>query len=208
MKVKVLDIKGQETGRQVELPDSLFGIEPSEHAIYLASKQFQANNRQGTAKSKERGDITGSTRKIKRQKGTGTARAGSLKNPLFRGGGRVFGPQPRDYRQKLNKKQKALARASALSVKAQKGDVIVVEDFSFDKPQTKAYADVIKNLQLNNLTALHVVSEVDNTLYLSMRNVPKVEMRVVNDINTYEILKAKKVVFAESSIEKMSELFV
>jgi large subunit ribosomal protein L4 len=208
MKVKVLDIKGQETGRQVDLPDSLFGIEPSEHAIYLASKQFQANNRQGTAKSKERGEIAGSTRKIKRQKGTGTARAGSLKNPLFRSGGRVFGPQPRDYRQKLNKKQKALARASALSVKAQKGDILVVEDFSFDKPQTKAYADVIKNLQLNNLNALHVVSEVDNTLYLSMRNVPKVEMRVVNDINTYEILKAKKVVFAESSIEKMNELFV
>lgn len=208
MKVKVLDIKGQETGRQVDLPDSLFGIEPSEHAIYLASKQFQANNRQGTAKSKERGEITGSTRKIKRQKGTGTARAGSLKNPLFRSGGRVFGPQPRDYRQKLNKKQKALARASALSVKAQKGDVIVVEDFSFDRPQTKAYADVIKNLQLNNMNSLHVISEVDNTLYLSMRNVPKVEMRLVNDINTYEILKAKKVVFAESSIEKMNELFV
>lgn len=208
MKVKVLDIKGQDTGRQVELPDTLFGIEPSEHAVYLASKQFQANNRQGTAKSKERGEITGSTRKIKRQKGTGTARAGSLKNPLFRSGGRVFGPQPRDYTQKLNKKQKAIARASALSAKAQSGDVIVVEDFSFDKPQTKAYVDVLKSLQLVNIRTLHVIPEQDSTLYLSVRNVPKMEMRVVNDINTYEILKAKKVVFAESSIEKMNELFV
>jgi large subunit ribosomal protein L4 len=208
MKVKVLDIKGQETGRQVELPDALFGVEPSEHAIYLASKQFQANNRQGTAQSKERGEIVGSTRKIKRQKGTGTARAGSIKNPLFRGGGRVFGPKPRNYREKLNKKQKALARASALTVKAQNGDVMVVEDFSFDKPQTRAYQDLLKNLQLDNARTLHVVGEQDKTLYLSMRNIPRTQMMVVNDMNTYEIIKAKKVIFAESSIEKMKELFV
>lgn len=208
MKVKVLDIKGQETGRQVDLPDSLFGIEPSEHAIYLASKQFQANNRQGTAKTKERGEIRGSTRKIKKQKGTGTARAGSLKNPLFRSGGRVFGPKPRDYSLKLNKKQKAIARASALSSKAQSGDIMVVEDFSFDKPQTSAYQDVLKSLKLDNLRTLHVVGEQDKTLYLSMRNIPKTEMLLVNDINTYEILKAKKLIFAESSVERMNELFV
>jgi large subunit ribosomal protein L4 len=208
MKVNVLDIKGQETGRQVELPEALFGVEPNEHALYLAAKQFQANNRQGTAKARERGEVRGSTRKIKRQKGTGTARAGSLKNPLFRGGGRVFGPQPRDYSQKLNKKQKALARASALSTKAQAGDIVVIEDFSFDKPQTKAYLDVLKNLKAESIRTLHVVGEQDKTLYLSMRNLPKTEMMLVNDINTYEILKARKVILAESSIEKMNQLFV
>lgn len=208
MKVNVLDIQGKETGRQVDLPDSLFGIEPNEHAIYLASKQYLANNRQGTAQARERGEIRGSTRKIKRQKGTGTARAGSLKNPIFRGGGRIFGPKPRDYRQKLNKKQKAIARASALSAKAKSGDIMVVEDFSFDKPQTRAYLDVLKNLQVDNTRTLHVVGESDNMLFLSMRNIPKKEMMLVNDINTYEILKANKVILAESSVEKMNELFV
>ena len=208
MKINVIDIKGKDTGRQVDLPESLFGIEPNEHAIYLASKQYQAHNRQGTAKSRERGEIRGSTRKIKRQKGTGTARAGSIKNPLFRGGGRVFGPHPRDYFQKLNKKVKSLARASALSVKAKSGDVLVIEDFSFDQPQTKAYQDLLKNLSLDGSRTLHVVSEHDSTLHKSMRNIPKTELLVVNDINTYEILKAKKVIFAESSIEKMNDLFV
>ena len=207
MKVKVLDIKGQDTGRQVELPDTLFGIEPSEHAIYLASKQFQAHNRQGTSKAKEKSEIRASTRKIKRQKGTGTARAGSMKSPLFKGGGRVFGPKPRDYFQKLNKKQKALARASALSVRAQAGDVLVLEDFSFDKPQTRAYQELMKNLKLDQTRTLHVIADQDKTLYLSMRNIPKTSMMVVSDINTYEIMKAGKVIFAESSIEKMNELF-
>lgn len=208
MKVKVLDIKGQDTGRQVDLPDSLFGVEPNEHAVYLASKQFQAHNRQGTSKSKERGEIRGSTRKIKRQKGTGTARAGSLKNPLFRGGGRVFGPEPRDYFVKLNKKVKSLARASALSIKAKNGDILVVEDFTFDKPQTKAYFDVLKNLDAVNVRSLHVVGDYDQNLNLSGRNIPKSDLVVVNNVNTYEILKARKLILSESSVEKMSELFV
>lgn len=208
MKVKVLDIKGQDTGRQVDLPDSLFGVEPNEHAVYLASKQFQAHNRQGTSKSKERGEIRGSTRKIKRQKGTGTARAGSIKNPLFRGGGRVFGPEPRDYFVKLNKKVKSLARSSALSIKAKNGDILVVEDFSFDKPQTKAYFDVLKNLDALNVRSLHVLSDYDQNLNLSGRNIPKSNLMVVNNVNTYEILKARKLILSESSVEKMSELFV
>ena len=208
MKVKVLDIKGQDTGRQVDLPDSLFGVEPNEHAVYLASKQFQAHNRQGTSKAKERGEIRGSTRKIKRQKGTGTARAGSIKNPLFRGGGRVFGPEPRDYVVKLNKKVKSLARSSALSIKAKNGDILVVEDFSFDKPQTKAYFDVLKNLDALTVRSLHVLGDYDQNLNLSGRNIPKSDLMVVNNVNTYEILKARKLILSESCVEKMSELFV
>jgi len=208
MKVKVLDIKGQDTGRQVELPESIFGIEPNEHALYLAAKQFHAHNRQGTSKSRERGEVRGSTRKIKRQKGTGTARAGSIKNPVFRGGGRVFGPEPRDYVIKLNKKVKSLARASALSAKAKSGDIMVLEDFSFDKPQTKAYFDVLRNLSAESVRTLHVVGELDNNLNLSIRNIPKSELRLVNDLNTFEIMKARKLILAESSVQKMNELFV
>ena len=208
MKVKVLDIKGKETGRNVELPDSLFGVEPNDHALYLAAKQFQAHNRQGTAKSRERGEIRGSTRKIKRQKGTGTARAGSIKNPLFRGGGRVFGPEPRDYFLKLNKKLKTVARASALSVKANEDAILVIEDFSFDKPQTKAYEDVLRSLNLDNIRTLHLLGENDKNLYLSMRNIPKTEMMFVNDMNTYEVMRAKKLIFSESSIEKLNDLLV
>jgi large subunit ribosomal protein L4 len=208
MKVKVLDIKGQETGRQVDLPDGLFGVEPNEHALYLASKQYQAHNRQGTSKSRERGEVRGSTRKIKKQKGTGTARAGSIKNPLFRGGGRVFGPQPRDYFMKLNKKLKSLARISALSVKAKNNEIVVLEDFSFDKPQTNAYNDMLKNLNAQSIRSLHIIGEYDKNLNLSMRNIPKTSLMVVKDINTYEILKAKKIILSESSIQKMNDLFV
>ena len=208
MKVKVLDIKGQETGRQVDLPDGLFGVEPNEHALYLASKQYQAHNRQGTSKSRERGEVRGSTRKIKKQKGTGTARAGSIKNPLFRGGGRVFGPQPRDYFMKLNKKLKSLARISALSVKAKNNEIVVLEDFSFDKPQTNAYNDMLKNLNAQSIRSLHIIGEYDKNLNLSMRNIPKTSLMVVKDINTYEILKAKKILLSESSIQKMNDLFV
>ena len=208
MKVNVLDIKGKETGRQVELPESLFGIEPNNHVMYLAAKQFQANNRQGTSKAREKSEVRASTRKIKRQKGTGTARAGSVKSPLFKGGGRVFGPEPRDYTQKLNKKVKALARASALSVKAKAGDIVVLEDFSFDKPQTKAYQEVLKNLKFEQKRTLHVLPENDTTLHLSMRNIPRTSMQVVSDINTYEILKAGKLILAESTIAKLNELFV
>lgn len=208
MKINVIDIKGQDTGRSIELPDELFGIEPNEHAMYLAAKQFLANGRQGTAKSKEKWEISLSTRKIKRQKGTGTARAGSLKSPVFRGGGRVFGPQPRDYSIKLNKKLKALARASALSAKAAGGNVVVVEDFAFDKPHTKSYVNIMKSLNLGNNRSLHVIREYDKTMLLSMRNIPRTELAVVNDLNTYQILKAGKLVFSEGSIEKIRSLFV
>ncbi|HAQ37619.1 MAG TPA: 50S ribosomal protein L4 [Saprospirales bacterium] len=208
MKVNVIDIKGQDTGRTIELPDEMFGIEPNEHAMYLAAKQFLAHGRQGTAKSKERWEISLSTRKIKRQKGTGTARAGSLKSPLFRGGGRVFGPQPRDYNIKLNKKLKSLARASALSSKAADGNVIVIEDFSFDKPHTKSYVDILKSLNIGSKRSLHVIRDYDKTMLLSMRNVQRAELAVVNDLNTYQILKAGKLIFSEGAIDKIRTLFV
>lgn len=208
MKVNVIDIKGQDTGRSIELPDEMFGIEPNEHAMYLAAKQFLAHGRQGTAKSKERWEISLSTRKIKRQKGTGTARAGSLKSPLFRGGGRVFGPQPRDYNIKLNKKLKSLARASALSSKAADGSVIVIEDFSFDKPHTKSYVNMLNSLNIAGKRSLHVIRDYDKTMLLSMRNVPRTELAVVNDLNTYQILKAGKLIFSEGAVDKIRTLFV
>jgi len=208
MKVNVIDIKGQDTGRSIELPDEMFGIEPNEHAMYLAAKQFLAHGRQGTAKSKERWEISLSTRKIKRQKGTGTARAGSLKSPLFRGGGRVFGPQPRDYNIKLNKKLKSLARASALSSKAADGNVIVIEDFSFDKPHTKSYVNILKSLNIGSKRSLHVIRDYDKTMLLSMRNVQRAELAVVNDLNTYQILKAGKLIFSEGAVDKIRTLFV
>lgn len=208
MKVNVIDIKGQDTGRSIELPDEMFGIEPNEHAMYLAAKQFLAHGRQGTAKSKERWEISLSTRKLKRQKGTGTARAGSLKSPLFRGGGRVFGPQPRDYNIKLNKKLKSLARASALSSKAADGNVIVIEDFSFDKPHTKSYVNILKSLNIGSKRSLHVIRDYDKTMLLSMRNVQRAELAVVNDLNTYQILKAGKLIFSEGAVDKIRTLFV
>lgn len=208
MKVNVIDIKGQDTGRSVELPEELFGIEPNEHAMYLAAKQFLANGRQGTAKSKERWEVARTTKKMKRQKGTGTARAGSMKSPLFKGGGRVFGPQPRDYSIKLNKKLKALARASALSSKVANGNLIVIEDFAFDKPHTKSYVNVLRSLNIGNKRALHVIREYDKTMLLSMRNIPRTELAVVNDLNTYQILKAGKLIFSEGSIDKIRTLFV
>jgi len=207
MKINVVDANGKDIGRQVELPDSLFAIEPNEHVMYLAVKQYLANQRQGTHKSKERGEIRGSTRKLKRQKGTGTARAGSIKNPLFRKGGRVFGPKPRDYGIKLNKKVKRLARASALSLKMQKQNIIVVEDFSFDKPKTKEYINILKNLGIDNNKVLHLLKEKDEVLLLSSRNIPKAKIKEVKDMNTYEIMYADKLVFSESAIEKIKELF-
>ncbi|HHH54687.1 MAG TPA: 50S ribosomal protein L4 [Bacteroidetes bacterium] len=206
MKINVLDTNGKELGRQVELPDALFGVEPNEHAVYLAVKQYLASQRQGTHSARERGEVRGSTRKIKRQKGTGTARAGSIKNPLFRKGGRVFGPRPRKYNLKLNKKVKRLARASALTVKAQKDAIIVLEDFSFDKPKTKEYANVLKNLGLQDSKVLHLVGENDKVLFLSSRNVPKVNLKQVSNLNTYEVLNSDKLVFFESAVEKLNEL--
>lgn len=207
MKINVVDIKGKESGRTVDLPDELFGIVPNEHSVYLAVKQYLANQRQGTHSSKTRGMISGSTRKLKKQKGTGTARAGSIKNPLFRKGGRIFGPEPRDYSIKLNKKVKFVAKASALSDKVLNNNVVIVEDFTFDSPKTKEYISVLKNLGVESSKVIHFISDLDKNLYLSSRNLPNANMKKVIDMNTYEIIKANKVVFSESSIAKLKELY-
>lgn len=207
MEVAVVNINGKETGRKVKLNDSIFGIEPNDHAIYLDTKQFLANRRQGTAKSKERGEIAGSTRKIKRQKGTGTARAGSIKNPLFRGGGRVFGPKPRFYGFKLNKKVKQLARKSALSYKASTNNIIVLEDFSFEAPQTKEMVKMGNNLNIANKKSLFVLSEQNKNIYLSSRNVLGVEVITAGELSTYEIMKASTLVLVESAVDVLQATF-
>ena len=205
MQVAVLNIQGQETGRKVDLPDAVFGVEPNEHVVYLAVKAYLANQRQGTHKAKERGEIAGSTRKIKRQKGTGTARAGSIKNPLFRGGGRIFGPRPRNYNQKVNKKVKRLARRSALSHKAANGSLMVIEDFSFDAPKTREYASILNNLKLGDQKTLLVTSDVDRNLVLSSRNLQKASVMRAQDLNTYEVLNAGTVILSEGAIEAITE---
>lgn len=207
MKVDVINIQGQSTGRQVDLPDTIFAVEPNEHAVYLAVKAFNAAQRQGTHKAKQRGEITGSTRKIKRQKGTGTARAGSIKNPLFKGGGRVFGPQPRNYRLKLNKKVRSLAKASALSYKASKGELKVIEDFTFDTPKTKEFIQVLSNLEVNNSKSLLITNDYDKNLFLSGRNVAKSGVVNAKDLNTFEILNANALLISESAVEKLVETF-
>ena len=201
MKVAVLDINGKDTGRKVELSTQVFGIEPNDHAIYLDVKQYLANQRQGTHKSKERSEITGSTRKIKKQKGTGTARAGSIKSPVFRGGGRIFGPRPRSYSFKLNKNLKRLARKSALSIQAKDNNLVVIEDFNFESPSTKNFVNVLKALQLDAKKSLFVLSDTSNNVYLSSRNLKT--SKVVNNsgISTYAILNANKVIVSESSLE-------
>lgn len=201
MKVAVLDITGKDTGRKVELSKDVFGIEPNDHAIYLDVKQYLANQRQGTHKSKERAEIAGSTRKIKKQKGTGTARAGSIKSPVFRGGGRIFGPRPRNYSFKLNKNLKRLARKSALSIQAKDNNLVVIEDFNFDTPKTKNFVNVLKALELDSKKSLFVLGESNNNVYLSSRNLKG--SKVVNNsgLSTYSILNANKVVITESSLE-------
>ncbi len=201
MKVAVLDIKGKDTGRKVDLSDSVFKIEPNNQAIYLDVKQYMANQRQGTHKTKERGAITGSTRKIKKQKGTGTARAGSIKNPIFRGGGRVFGPTPRSYRHKLNKNLKRLARKSALSLKTQEKAIMVVEDFSFEQPKTKDFMQVLKSLGLENKKSLFVLGDTNNSVYLSSRNLKDSEVVTNSELNTYKILNANNIVLLEGALE-------
>ena len=205
MKLPVLNIKGQDTGRQVTLDKSIFGVEAHNHAVYLAVKQFRANNRQGTSKSKERGEITGSTRKIKKQKGTGTARAGSIKNPLFRGGGRVFGPVPRTYSSKLNKKVKDLARFSALSDKANSKNLLVVEDFDFKAPKTKEYLNLLKNLGVVNEKTMLVLSENNQSIVLSARNLSKTNVVSSNEINVYNILDASKLIIVESALKNLKK---
>ena len=205
MKVAVLDIKGKETGRKAELSDGVFKIEPNQHAIYLDVKQYLAHQRQGTHKSKERGEIAGSTRKIKKQKGTGTARAGSIKSPVFRGGGRIFGPRPKDYTQKLNKNVKRLARKSALSLKSQANAIVVVEDFSFEQPKTRDFKAVLKALGLEDKKSLIVLGDSNNNVYLSSRNLPGSEVVTNSELSTYKIMNANSVVLMEGALAGIEE---
>lgn len=205
MKLDVLNTQGNTTGRSIELPEHIFGISPNEHVLYLAVKAYMANQRQGTHDSKERNEVSRSTRKIKRQKGTGGARAGSMKNITFKGGGRAFGPHPRDYTQKLNKKVNQLARKSALSQKAAGESIVVVEDFNMSAIKTSEFAGIMKNLQVDKVKTLVVTPEYNETVYLSSRNIPCADLRVAKDLNTYDILNCKKLVFTESSIGKISE---
>lgn len=205
MELSVLNIEGKETGRKVTLNDQIFGVEPSDHAIYLDVKQYMANQRQGTHKSKERGDITGSTRKIKKQKGTGTARAGSIKSPIFRGGGTIFGPRPRNYGFKLNKKVKQLARKSALTYKANEKSILVLEDFNFEGPKTKEMVTIKNNLQIADKKSLFVLPVENNNIYLSSRNLKGVSVVIASELNTYQILNAKTIVLLEGSVEKIEE---
>jgi large subunit ribosomal protein L4 len=201
MKVAVLDINGKDTGRKAELSKAVFGIEPNNHAVYLDVKQYLANQRQGTHKSKERAEITGSTKKIKKQKGTGTARAGSIKSGVFKGGGRMFGPRPRNYGFKLNKNLKRLARKSALSIKANEKSIVVLEDFNFESPKTKNFTTVLKALELDNKKSLFVLGEANNNVYLSSRNLKGSEVITASELNTYKILNANKLVLLEGSLE-------
>ena len=207
MKVAVLDITGKDTGRKVELSSDVFEIEPNNHAIYLDVKQHLANKRQGTHKAKERAEITGSTRKIKKQKGTGTARAGSIKSGVFRGGGRMFGPRPRNYSFKLNKNLKRLARKSALSTQAKENNVVVVENFEFDAPKTKNFVNVLKALGLEDKKSLFVLSESNNNVYLSSRNLKRTKVVSNSELSTYKVLDANKVVFMEGSLEGIEANF-
>ncbi|MCX2720685.1 50S ribosomal protein L4 [Lentiprolixibacter aurantiacus] len=201
MKVAVLDIKGKDTGRKADLSDAVYKIEPNNHAIYLDVKQYLAHQRQGTHKSKERAEIVGSTRKIKKQKGTGTARAGSIKSPVFRGGGRIFGPQPRDYGQKVNKNVKRLARKSALSIKQQEKAILVVEDFQFEQPKTKDFVDILKSLGIENKKSLFVLGDTNNNVYLSSRNLEGSEVVTNTELSTYKILNANNIVLLEGALE-------
>jgi large subunit ribosomal protein L4 len=206
MELAVYNLKGEETGKNVVLNDTIFGIEPNDHAIYLDVKQYQANGRQGTHKSKERSEVAGSTRKIKRQKGTGTARAGDIKNPMFRGGGRAFGPKPRDYSFKLNKKVKKLARKSALSYKAQNEKIRVVEDFDLALPKTKEYIDILNNLKINEKKSLLVLNEQNKNIYLSSRNLQGVKVIIASELTTYDVMNASFLLLFESSVDILDNM--
>ena len=206
MEVSVLNINGQETGRKVALNESIFGIEPNDHVLYLDVKQYLANQRQGTAKAKERSEVSGSTRKLGRQKGGGGARRGDINSPVLVGGARVFGPKPRDYRFKLNKKVKTLARKSALSYKAQENGIIVVEDFSFEAPKTKEFLNVVKNLKAEGKKVLLVLPEVNKNVYLSARNIQKAEVMIASNINAYKVLNADVMIVSEKSVQAIDEI--
>ena len=205
MEVKVLDINGKETGRKVQLSDSVFAIEPNNHAVYLDVKQYLANQRQGTHKAKERAEVAGSTRKIKKQKGTGTARAGSKKSPIFKGGGTIFGPRPRSYSFKLNKALKRLARKSAFSLKAKESNLIVVEDFNFETPNTKKFITVLNALGLENKKSLFILGDSNKNVYLSSRNLKASSVVTNSELSTYAILNANKIVLLEGSLEGIEE---
>jgi large subunit ribosomal protein L4 len=207
MEVSVLNIKGEDTGKKVELNDAIFGIEPNDHVIYLAVKQYLAAQRQGTHKSKERSEITGSTRKLIRQKGGGGARRGDIKSPVLRGGGRVFGPRPRDYWFKLNKKVKNLARKGALSYKAQQNAIIVVEDFNFEAPKTKEFVKMQNNLKIEGKKLLLVLPEVNKNVYLSSRNIQRVEVMTASALNTYKVMNANVLVMTENALKLVDETF-
>ncbi|MCD4698557.1 MAG: 50S ribosomal protein L4 [Bacteroidales bacterium] len=206
MELEIYNISGQKTNKKLKLDNKVFGIEPNDHAIYLDVKQYMANQRQGTHKAKERNEITGSTRKVKRQKGTGTARVGDIKNPIFRGGGRTFGPKPRDYYFKLNKKLKRLARISALSYKAKENSIIVLEDFSFESPRTKSFIEMLSNLELQDKKVLLVLHQSDNNIFLSSRNLQKAKIVSANSINTYDILNANNILLLESSVKEIEKI--
>ena len=207
MEVSVLDIKGQETGRMVALNDAAFGIEPNDHVLYLDVKQYLANQRQGTAKSKERSEMSGSTRKLGRQKGGGGgARRGDINSPVLVGGGRVFGPKPRDYRFKLNKKVKILARKSALSYKAQENSIVMLEDFTFEAPKTKEFLNVLKNLKIEGKKVLFVLPESNKNVYLSARNLQRAEVILASNVNSYKVLNADVVVITEKSLETIDQI--
>lgn len=201
MEFKVHNIKGKETDKKIKLNKAIFGIEPNDHAIYLDVKQYLANNRKGLHKSKERAEVTGSTRKIKKQKGTGTARAGSIKNPIFRGGGRIFGPRPRSYYQKINKKVKKLARKSALAYKAKNNEILILEDFKLSSPKTSDYLKIIKAFGLESKKTLLVINEINNNIYLSSRNIKNSKVTINSELNTYEITDANNILILESAVE-------
>ncbi len=205
MKLEVFNIKGEKTGKSVELPDAVFGAQPNEHAVWLAVKAYLANQRQGTHKSKERSEISGSTRKLHKQKGTGGSRKGDINSPLYKGGGRVFGPKPRDYSQKLNKKVKRLARLSALSSKAANGQIIIMEDFTFEAPKTKSYLGMLKSLNLMDQKSLLVTNDYEKNVYLSSRNLPKASVARAQDLNTFEILHSNTLILSAGSISKIVE---
>lgn len=206
MKAAVLDIKGKDTGRKVSLNKAIYEIEPNDHAVYLDVKQYLANQRQGTHKSKERAEITGSTRKIKKQKGTGTARAGSIKSPVFRGGGRAFGPRPRNYSFKLNKKLKSLARKSAFTIKAKEKAIVVLEDFSFDAPKTSAYSDMMSNLGFDGKKTVLVLGDSNKNVYLSSRNLQHTNVVIASELSTYTILNSGTVLLTEGAVEKIENI--
>lgn len=206
MKVDVVNIEGKSAGRKCDLPDSIFGIEPNEHAVWLAVKQYLAHQRQGTHKAKERGEVKGSTKKLVRQKGTGGARKGDIKNPTFRGGGRMFGPRPRKYSIKLNKKVRTLAKMSALSAKAADGGIVVLEDFSFDAPKTSTFKNIVSSLELGGKKALFVTGDLESDVVRSGRNIPGVTVKRAQDLNTYSVMNSDTLVLCEGAVEKLKSI--